>query len=311
MPTPYHAPMPDRALLVYNPAARGAPALDSLRSAIASLAGWQVDLESTAGPGDATELARGAAAREFSAVVACGGDGTVNEVANGLAGSRSALAVVRGGTANVWSKETHLPKDPAAAIAILAEGRERVIDLGRARWAGGERYFLLMAGVGLDAAIVRGVSSGLKRRIGAAAYIVTGLRRAVTFRTVDADLRVDGEATATGLYWLLAGNTRSYAGLLDITLDARVDDGALDVAILQRGGLHRLAWLLPWVLLRRHRSRKHVLYRTARELAIETPGLPVQIDGESLGETPMRFDIAPGALRVLVPRDLASPLFGH
>ena len=302
--------MPRRALLVYNPAARGAPRLDAVVAAVAALEDWEVDLESTAGPGHATELARDAAAREFSAVLACGGDGTVHEVVNGLAGSGTALAVVRGGTANVWAKEARVPKKPGPAVALLDAGVERAVDLGRATWPGGERYFLLMAGVGLDAEIVRSLSPRLKRWLGATAYVVAGLRRAVTYRTLDVDLAIDGETVRSGLYWLLAGNTRSYGGLLDITLDARLDDGALDVAVLQRGGLHRLAWLLPWVLLRRHRRRRHVLYRTARSLAIEAPGLPVQLDGEAAGETPVRFDAVPRALRVIVPRGLDAPLFG-
>jgi YegS/Rv2252/BmrU family lipid kinase len=307
--------MTKRALAIFNPVARGAPPIERVREAIGALGGWETELRSTEAPGHAIELAREAAARGLDAVVACGGDGTVNEVANGLAGSPTALAVVRGGTANVWAKEARLPKDPAAAVRLLAEGELRTIDLGRASAAGGsasgagDRYFLLMAGVGFDAMIVHRTSGALKRRLGAAAYLLQGLRCALTYRTVQAELSADGEPQSDGLYWLLLGNTRSYAGVLNLTHQAKADDGRLDLCLLRRGGLLRLAWLTPWVLLRRHHRRAHVLYQQVTSLEVTTPGLPVQVDGEYLTETPLRFEVAPGALRVVVPRGARNPLF--
>lgn len=308
--------MTRRALFILNPAARGAPPIERLRAAIDGLDGWETSLEATAAAGQATELARNAAEGGLDAVVACGGDGTVNEVANGLAGSATALAVVRGGTANVWAKEAHLPRDPSAAVRLLSDGEQRTIDLGRASAVGGstsgggDRYFLLMAGVGFDAAIVRQVSGALKRRLGAASYLLHGLRCVLRHRTVEADLLVNRGPLPSPLYWLLLGNTRSYAGVLNITHQARADDGRLDLCLLRKGGLLRLAWLAPWVLLRRHHRRAGVLYRTVESLEVRTPGLPVQVDGEYLTETPLRFEVAPAALRVMVPGGLRSPLFG-
>jgi YegS/Rv2252/BmrU family lipid kinase len=306
-----------RALFVVNPAARGAPPIERLRAAIDGLEGWETSLETTTGPGHATELARSAAERGLDVVVACGGDGTVNEVANGLAGSATALAAVPGGTANVWAKEMRLPRDPSAAVRLLSDGEIRTVDLGRASAirgsasGGGDRYFLLMAGVGFDAAIVRRVSGALKRRLGAAAYLLQGLRCVLSHRAVAADLRADGKPQPDGLYWLLLGNTRSYAGVLNITHQAKVDDGRLDLCLLQRGGLLRFVWLALWVLLRRHHRRAGVLYRKVESLEVRTPGLPVQVDGEYLTETPLRFEVVAGALRVVVPRGLRSPLFGE
>ncbi|MEX1253201.1 MAG: diacylglycerol kinase family protein [Dehalococcoidia bacterium] len=297
--------MTKRALAIYNPAARKAPPLDRLRAAAGSLDGWEIALQPTDAAGHATALARDAAQRGLDAVVACGGDGTVNEVANGLARSATALAVVRGGTANVWAKEARLPKKVEPALRLLAEGETRTVDLGRA----GERYFLLMAGVGFDATIVREVSSTLKRRIGAAAYLLHGIQRAITYRTRPAELAADGVSMSDGLYWLLLGNTRSYAGVLNLTHLARADDGRLDLCLLRRGGLLRLAWLAPWVLLGRHDRRPEVLYQPVSSFEVGTAGLSVQVDGEYLGETPMRFEVAPGALRVIVPRALKSALF--
>ena len=113
--------MPRRALFVVNPAARGLPPLRQIREAADWLRarGWDVALETTAAPGDATCLARDAAARSLSVVVVCGGDGTIHEVVNGLAGSESALAVIPGGTANVWAKDARLPCRPSKASREL------------------------------------------------------------------------------------------------------------------------------------------------------------------------------------------------
>jgi diacylglycerol kinase (ATP) len=295
-----------RALLIYNPAARGAPKLERLQAAAGGVAGWEITIEQTTVAGHATELASQAASEGLDAAIACGGDGTVNEVANGLASSTTALAVVRGGTANVWAKEIHIPKDPARALRLLADGEARAVDLGRA----GERYFLLMAGIGFDGAIVRELSDGAKKRLGAAAYVLHGLRRALGYRSVQAEIAADDQSLSGQLYWAVLGNTRSYGGVVAITHQAKADDRRLDLFLLRQGGLPRLLWLLPWVLLRRHHRRAHVLYRTVTSLDVVTAGLPVQIDGEYLGETPLRFEVAPAALRVIVPRGLKSPLFG-
>lgn len=299
--------MTRRALVIYNPTARAAPPRERLRRAADAVAGWDVSLETTNASGHATALAQSAAERGLDAVVACGGDGTVNEVANGLAGSATALAVVRGGTANVWAKEARLPRKPEPALRLLAEGEVRTIDLGKA----GERYFLLLAGVGFDAEVIRAVSGTFKRRLGAAAFVLHGLRLALTYRPAATELRANGTSLDGDLHWLLLANTRSYGGVVDIAHEALVDDGLLDLWLLRRGGLLRLLSFLPSILLRRHHRRAHVVVRQLALMAIDTPGLPVHIDGESIGETPMRFEVAPAALRVVVPEGLRSPLFGE
>ena len=124
--------MTRRALFIANPVARGLPSSGKLEMAAAWLEsqGWGTALEMTAGKGHATALSRGAAEWGYDVVVACGGDGTINEIANGLRGSDTALAVVRGGTANVWAKEVGVPRDPLSAVRLVSEGRRRRMDLG-------------------------------------------------------------------------------------------------------------------------------------------------------------------------------------
>lgn len=295
-----------RVVCIYNPKARRGPQVDRLRAALDGLDGWEASVVQTEAAQHATELARRAAAQQVDTVLVCGGDGTVNEVANGLAGSATALAVVRGGTSNVWAKEVKIPKDAAKAVRLVAEGERRRIDLGRA----GGRCFLLLASCGLDADVIPRVAAGFKTRFGAAAFMVIGIQNTFRYKGRHAEVVADGETLSGELVIALLGNTRSYGGVLSVARRAQVDDGRLDLYLLRKGGLHRLLWLAVKVLLHRHERDANVVYRSIKQVAIETAGVPAQVDGEYIGETPLRFEVAPGALDVIVPRGLRSPLFG-
>ena len=297
------------ALLIRNPIARHAiddATLERVLS-VARDAGWQIGAAATEHAGHATALARDAAARGIEVIVVHGGDGTLNEVANGIAGTEAAMAAMRGGTANVWAKETRCPKDPVAAMRVIVRGKRRRIDLGRANG----RYFLLMAGIGLDAAIIPRVDARVKRRVGALAYIITGFTLILRAKPWHVRMTIDGDASESSLYWMLAGNTRSYGGAAQITHRAVADDGLLDIALMRRGGVLRLIADGVRVLLRRHDRSPNVRYVRARSVDITTPGIPVQLDGESHGATPLRVEVAPLALNVIVPADLRSPLFSR
>jgi diacylglycerol kinase family enzyme len=328
------------ALIIRNPASRRQlkpqhfdASVDLLRAV-----GWTVTIAITEHEGHATAFAREAARNNIDVVIANGGDGTINEIINGLAGSQTALAVIPAGTANVWAHEARIPKDPAKAVQIALTGDRRRVDLGLANG----RYFLLMAGIGLDAAIIPRVNPWLKRRAGALAYILAGVLTALRTKPWPASVLMDGsqppleespwrpavqpsdtlnavdqpppatshQPPATTVYWMVAGNTRNYGGLVDITHQARIDDGLLDAVIMRGGGLH----LIPdgiRLLFHRLRRSPNITCARAGEIAIDTPGIPVQLDGERCLETPLRLTVAPAALTVIVPRGLRSPLFSR
>jgi diacylglycerol kinase (ATP) len=317
---PIDVSVPRQALFVINPAARGLPPMRQVREAADWLRarGWEVGLETTEGPGEATRLARRAASRASSVVVACGGDGTIHEVVNGLAGSEAPLAVIPGGTANVWVKDARLPRRPLKAVRVVESGRCRSVDLGVIEWEerpgreAEKRYFLLMAGIGLDAHVVARVPRGWKRRLGAASYVLAGVRESLFYHSQPVELTIDGrERLSLRLGWLLAGNTRCYGGVLRITGRARVDDGLLDVLAFPGYDLLRAAGYGLAIVAGRHHSAPGVTYRKAAEVEVGgTSSLPVQADGEFVGHTPLRLRVAPGALRVLVP-DEPNPLFGE
>src|SRR5262245_17261226 len=121
-----------RALIIRNPASRRQLSSAQFEAAAGILrsAGWDVTTSITERAGHATDVAREAAAQLIDVIVANGGDGTINAIVNGLAGSEAALAVLPGGTANVWAKEAGIPKDPAKAMRIVLEGERKRVDLG-------------------------------------------------------------------------------------------------------------------------------------------------------------------------------------
>lgn len=307
LPLISRARAPTTCVLIRNPASRQALDDATLSRVLeeAARSGWQVDPCFAEFPGHTTELARQAAARGAQVVLVYGGDGTINEAVNGIAGTRTALAVLPGGTANVWAKETRISRDPVAAMRAATDGERRQVDLGRANG----RYFLLMAGVGLDGEVIERVRPDAKRRFGALSYLMAAVPTALQTRPWAARLRIDGEEIETPLYWMVIGNTRSYGGFRDITHRAQADDGKLDVAIMQRGGIVRLALDGARMMIGQHDRSANIRYLRATTIAVETPGLPVQVDGEPAGETPMVFDIVPRALTVIVPRGLRTPLF--
>jgi diacylglycerol kinase (ATP) len=299
----------EKACVIFNPAARNAPTLRRVIEAASDMkaAGWEVDVLRTEAAEQAEALAREAANKGVRVVFACGGDGTINEVANGLAGSETALAIMPAGMGNVFGKEAHVPRDLRKALQVLVDGEEWRFDLGRAN----DRYFVLMAGIGFDGAVVKSVPSGAKRRLGSTAYALWGAAETLRHKSQQVELRIDGAARQLELYWLLIGNTRSYGGVLNITGKARADDGLLDAYAFCG---HGLGWVLRTgvrVATRRQDGSDGVTYYRAREIDVLTPGLPVQADGEYFGTTPMRFSVVPSALTMRVPRDGVRELVGR
>ncbi|MBX0328455.1 diacylglycerol kinase family lipid kinase [Oscillochloris sp. ZM17-4] len=297
-----------RTRLIFNPAAGNAEANEGELSAAAAVwreRGWQVELTPTAGPSDGRRLAREAADAGYDLVVAAGGDGTINDVINGLAGSRTALATLPLGTMNVWARELRLPLQPRAAAAAMLSWQVRPIDLGRA----GDRYFLLMAGIGFDAAITAGVGADEKRRFGALAYVLRGIEQAMRVRGSRTRIQIDGRTISGRVLMVVVGNSQLYGGLVKITHRASIDDGLLDVCVIRGdNGLSALRHLIA-ILRRRYSHDPEIEYYRARSVHVTArPRLPVQVDGDAIGQTPMTFTVAPRALRALLPPDLPEDL---
>ena len=303
------------ATVIVNPISPNLPSRRHLREAASWLRsqGWQADWAFTRSPGDATAMAAGAARKGHSLVVVCGGDGTLNEAVNGLAGSQTALAVIPAGTANVWAKEVGIPRQPIAALEVAVGGQPRRMDLGRASQPSGEggRYFLLMAGLGLDGQIAASLPLDVKRYLGATTYAIIAVGQSLRYRGQRVRLIIDDEPLETRLLMMVVGNTRNYAGITRVTSRAYADDGLLDACVFQ--GRHTLDIIFHTlrVAAQAHLRASSVIYRRARRLEVHSePPLPVQLDGDFYPGYPTVFEAVPAALTVMVPQK-RLPLFRH
>lgn len=287
------------AVLIYNPGSgrpRGRSEAVARIVELLRARGLRARAAETAGPGDATRLARQAAEGGADQVIVHGGDGTINEALQALVGGGPPLGVWRGGTANVLAGELGLPRNPEALADILAAGDTRRVSVGRA----GERYFILMAGIGLDAAVVRDVNPALKRLTGEGAYWMAGLRQLARWPPGRFEVEVDGRRH--GATFAVVANAASYGGGLRFAPRARMDDDLLDVCLFDSYQRHRFARYLAAARTGSHLDLPGVTYLQARRAhAHPGNGQYVQVDGELLGPLPVAFECIPAALSLVVP----------
>ncbi|MEI2690057.1 MAG: diacylglycerol kinase family protein [Anaerolineae bacterium] len=309
-----------RTLLIHNPAAGRQRLQRQVSDAVAVLqvAGWTVDLAATTGPDSATHLASAAAGQGYEAVIVAGGDGTVNLAANGLMQARSrgqalpALGLLPAGTANVLARDLGLPAPVSglentlpAAARLLARSRIVPIDVGLARSATEERYFLCWAGVGLDAAVTADVMANpqAKRRLGVLFFVSNLLARLPGIRNAPHyTLHVDGQVWQGQGVLVVVSNIQHYAVVLEMAPSALLTDGLLDVAFFH--GI--TAWNGPSTVARlltsRHPSDPNVHYAQARRVVIDTAQpQAVHVDAEPFGVTPLEITVLSGALPLLIP----------
>ena len=293
------------AILISNPktgryASRRLRPIQQTVSQLKSL-GVDVELKLTTRAHEATELAYRAARNGSSDVYVAGGDGTINEVIQGLAGTKARLGIIPRGTANVLARELGLPLDEQEAAVVAARGKSRRIHLGLAidETNNVSRHFALMAGIGLDASIVRRVQPSLKKRIGRGAFWVSGLSHLATWNPDPFVLEIDGrEYRAT---FAAIGKAPRYGGDLAITPEARLDEPEFEVCIIETSNRFRYLRLLSYAL-RAGMPRDNPAVRFVKTDRVLARGdAPVQIDGELIGSLPMRFEIAPHSLEVIVP----------
>ena len=281
---------PRRVLVLANPAAgagRGGPAGEAAVR-VASRAGCAVTLQRTAQPGEARRFASGAEAGGFDLVVVAGGDGTLNEAANGLAGSGVALAIAPAGTMNLLARVLGLPLDPAAAVSCVIDGyRPRAFRPGTA--AG--RVFLLMAGVGFDAWVLRELLRGVSGRIGFGDYVRGALKGLWTFPFPR--LAIDHDGRRSEAHSAIIGRAPLYGGFLRPTPHARLDVDGLELCAFD-GGAARFARVVPRLWSAAHAGCTGVTLVPARqvEIAASIDDVPYQLDGELSGTLPVAVGLS-------------------
>ncbi|MGI6879046.1 diacylglycerol/lipid kinase family protein [Microbacterium sp. gxy059] len=316
-----------RAALVFNPVkVRDAARLRAQVVRASREAGWARPLvrETTIeDPGQ--EATRAALEAGASVVLVAGGDGTVRAVSEAMRGSGVPLAIVPSGTGNLLARNLSLPLDaPEGMVRAAFTGDVRAIDVGVARLTRPsgeteEHVFVVMAGMGLDAAMIANTNPRMKKQIGWVAYVDGAARSLPDAKPFRIAYQFEGRGLHSAkVQSILFTNCGALPAGIALVPDARIDDGLLDVALIQPAG--PLGWLGVWrriwwdnSVLRRSRLGRRVVARTRNqsiryltgtgiEAACPDPH-PVEVDGDELGEaTRIRCVVDPGGLLVAVPR---------
>lgn len=304
-------PAPKAMLLIVNPTAgrRRRGLVDAVVCEVRD-AGWAVDVVETEAAGDARHLAETCDAMRYAVIAVAGGDGTINEVVNGIAqrgADGPAVGIVPLGTANVLAHELGLDFSAAAIARTMISGHALAVQPGQAaNGSGRSRCFSLMAGAGFDAKVVAGVSSGLKRRWGRAAYIWRSLIEARRYRPVRYAVDIDGvrhEAAS-----VIVTRSRHYAGPFVVAPEAELAKPLLHVCLFERWGRFQTLRFGLALLLGRlpHTGGYRVVAGRQVRIAVlsdagETGRQPVQIDGDDALTLPVSIGLAAGSVRLLHP----------
>jgi diacylglycerol kinase (ATP) len=326
-----------QATIIFNPmSGRAGRRTEDVRQMIKILASRGINATSSAttGPGTAMQQAAAAVEEGIDILISYGGDGTLNEVIQGVAGSKTPLAVWPGGTANVVARDLGVPFDLAGLAEVISAGKTQRISLGLVR-AGSEfadhltepnskgvtadnnfssaelpefnsgprspgRYFVMMAGIGLDASIARSVNHNLKRRAGELAYWLSGIKHLFQWRAEPFTIEVDGKSYEAA--FALVGNGKGYGGGMMMTPGAKLDQPWFEIYILPPLS-NNFAYLraLGACLRGKPEIEGVSLIKGTRIKANSSREPWVEADGELLGPLPMTFEVVPDALSVIVP----------
>jgi len=294
------------ALLIVNRAAGSGPRfrlVEGVRERLAA-GGYRVVAVPTAGPGDATRLARGAAQDGAAAVFALGGDGTLREAAAGLLGTGVPLGPLPGGTTNVLTLALGLPRRPLAAAEALARASARPFDVGRCDGA----PFLMMVSAGLDAAVVASLhapgAAWSKRWLGRPGIVARGLGSWWGYGYPEIELEHRGEVHRARFVAL--SNIPLYGGPFRMAPGARSDDRRLDLLLFRGAGRAATLGFARDLLRGTHLGRADVETLAVEEGEEVTltgpPGACVQVDGDPCaGRPPVTLALAAERLAVLAP----------
>lgn len=306
--------------LIYNPASgqhsgRRKAAIQAAFDVLQA-AGIAADPFVTSGAGSATHHAQHAVSAGYDTIIACGGDGTVHEVLQSVVGTDVALGVVPLGTANALAADLGLIASPAKAIKILLDAHPVRVSVGRIQYhdSKGEpnsRYFTVAAGVGADALLMSRLDVRLKRRLGYVLYMIEATRILFThgFPLFEAVLPANGNghARVVDVSQLLAVRVRSFGGALkNLAPGASLRNGTLSLLAFKTQSRFRYLLFLLAVLARRHTFAREVELVETESIECRARNgckepLFVEADGEVLGVLPVRLEVVPHSLTLLIP----------
>lgn len=314
-----------KAVLLYNPDSgrRGARRQAELEAVLKLLRGAGVDAELVLSHSrsDACDHTRHAIAAGCDTIFACGGDGTIHNIVQALANTEVALAILPLGTANALAHDLSLPLNVIAAAKIALHASPRRVALGHVRYLdfqgnSGERYFIVAAGIGVDAHLFYKLHAGSKQSLGMAAYYAKAWRMWLTYRMrrFSAEYMSEGKAEPCNAEAteLMAVRIRNFGGVLkEFAPGASLDRDDLRLIVCRTAsraaylayvtrGLLRQRWTIPGIDLV-HSSNVGCQYLSSDNNGKPRQKIYVEADGELIGTLPAEITAVPGALTLLAP----------
>jgi diacylglycerol kinase (ATP) len=294
-----------KAFVAINPIAGGSRpdwAADRVSNALAD-AGWTCDILRTGGEERARGTFRGALPGDYGLAIAVGGDGTVGALADSLVHHDVPLGIIPAGTGNGIAKELGIPLQFDLALRAIIRAEERiVIDAMAVR---GEHFFLAI-GIGFSALTVKGTGVGDKRRFGMLAYFWRGLQRLIGIQPHAFEIDVDGTRVHLGGMEALVLNAASFGEpYLRWATQVRINDGALETMVFRTQNLVDVFSVAVRALVSQRLTDQRLLYmHGGRSISVHTNHpLPVQGDGDVIGMTPVKIQVVPAAVPVIVPHN--------
>jgi len=288
----------DKLVLLFNPLS-GGYSPERINRSLTTLKGYGIDPEprEVRTPVEAARCAREACMGPVDPlVVVAGGDGTINGVVNGLVPGRASLAVLPFGTSNVLAKELGITS-ASQALEKIAAGESRPATVGHIEKGAISRYFLLMAGIGVDGSIVRGVRTVEKRLLGKGAYLLSALRLLLAWERGRIEV-VSGE-NVTDCHSVIVFNGSKYGGDCVLAPGASLFDPGFRIMCLS-DGTRRAALTAAWRLMS-GTGLPAAGFSTFSAKEIEVRGIkPLQADGDYYFDTPVRIKAVPDFLRIIV-----------
>ncbi len=285
----------NKTITILNPAARSDKAI-KLRERIHALSGG-VPMHLTSEAGDARQIAAQAVRDGVEVIIAAGGDGTLNEVINGIGRAPVRLGILPVGTMNVFATEIGIPLgNLEAAWKVIEQGKVISVDLPRAN----DTHFIQLAGVGLDAEVVRKTTADSKRALGPLSYLLT-LVQVAAHKPPHILLEAEGGRLREGSFALI-GNGRLYGGPFPVFKRANLQDGLLDVLVFENQSHWDVVRYFQAIAFGTHPELSDVEYFQTSSLKVTSSGdVPVELDGEIAGMLPCVFSIESQKLLVIAP----------
>ena len=259
-------------------------------------------------PGHLIELGREAIDGGADLLVVVGGDGTVNEAANAAAGRDVDLAVIPLGTGVDFVRTYGIPGRFDDAVRVALEGEPRTIDAGKVSFREGERYFANVSSAGMSGEVARR-ANGMSKRFGGKATFFYALTRVfLGWQNTEVTVTLDDEERRGRMHDVIVANGQYHGGAMWLAPEASPDDGLFDVVLIGDVSKADFVRTAPKLYKGRHLDHPKVELLRSRTVTVEAAEpLPIELDGEQVGTTRARWEIAPGALRVRVPTSSSPP----